>query len=80
MDRERGSAVIDKQAQERAEGWVFDLGQKLDEAELVLATLGGFCDGDLSRSVVGAIGISVTEAKQQMPALRQAVRDIPCAA
>ena len=69
---------IDQQARERAEGWVGDLGQKISEAEAVLATLGGFFGDDypLGRAVVGAIGIQAREMKEQLPALRQAIRDL----
>ena len=69
---------VDVQARQRALRWVGGLSQALGEVESSLATLKGFVDDDaLGSAVVGAIGISATEIRQQVPALRQAIRDIP---
>jgi hypothetical protein len=71
---------IDAQARQRALRWVSDLSQAIGEAEGVLATLKGVVDDDsLGSAIVGAIGISATQIRQQVPALRQAIRDIPVA-
>jgi hypothetical protein len=70
------SPVIDCQARERAEGWLSELSEHIGKAELLLATLGGFCDEGLGQAIVGAMGLSVGEVREQIPALRQAVRDM----
>ncbi len=65
---------IDAQARERAEGWISELAEHVGKAELLLATLGGFCDGDLAGAIVGSMGIKADEIREQLAPLREAVR------
>lgn len=66
---------IDTVARERAEGWISDFAQKLAEAEAALATISGFIgDGSAGTVPVGRAGIKIGEAREEIPALRQAVR------
>lgn len=68
--------TIDRQARERAEGWVSDLATKVDEAEAILATLSGFVEeGTLAFAAVGRAGVKAGEMREQIPAIRQAIRD-----
>ena len=64
-------------ALETAEGWVSELSEVVCRVELKLATLGGFFEEhSLGKALVGAMGLSAEELREQLPALRQAVRDL----
>jgi hypothetical protein len=69
--------LIDRQARERAEGWITELGQKIGEAESLLSTLQGFVGGDsLPAGAVASAGRHAEAIRDQLPILRQAVRDL----
>lgn len=71
------AAEIDQQARERAEDRIADLKQKIGEVEAVSAWLAGFVgSGNLGSAAVGTIGIKAGEMREQLPAIRQAVRDL----
>lgn len=71
-------AHLDRKAVETAEGWITELADQIDQAELLLSDLTGFFDGEpLPQALVGAMALSISEARQQLPALRQALRDLP---
>lgn len=68
---------VDHVAVERAVGWVADLEQKIGEAQATLSTLNGFCAEEaLAEALCGTVGSALDDARQQMRALRQAVRDM----
>jgi hypothetical protein len=71
--------AIDQEARDKALQWVGGLTENIGQVENSLALLSGFVGDDhpLAAAVVGAIGISATEMRQQLPALKQAIRDIP---
>lgn len=69
-------ATVDQPALKLVEEWISELAGLLNQAEGKLATLGGFCDEGLAQALVGAMGIGVGEARQQIAALRKAVRDM----
>ena len=71
--------AIDQEARDRALVWVGDLAQAVSQVESKLATLTGFVTEDtpLAAAVFGAIGVSATEMRQQLPALKQAILGIP---
>jgi hypothetical protein len=71
--------AIDQEARDEALGSVGDLSQAVGQVESSLARLTGFVgdDAPLAAAVLGASGISATEIRQQLPALRQAILDIP---
>lgn len=72
-----GTAGIDRVARERAEGWVSELGQRISEAELTLATVGGFvADSPLGGAAAGAVASNLESAREQIATLRQVVRDL----
>lgn len=67
----------DRKAVETAEGWITELADRIDLALLQLSALKGFCkDEPLPQALVGAMGIDLGRARQQLPALRQALRDM----
>lgn len=69
---------IDAVARERAEGVVSDLCQTIGKVELYLSWLAGFVDEQsLGAAVVGSMGITAGELREQVPALKAAIRDIP---
>lgn len=68
---------IDATARERAEQWIADFAQKVGEAEAMLAAIGGFVgEGSLGAAAVGRAGVKLGEAREQYPAMLQAVRDM----
>lgn len=70
--------AIDEQAQLKGLDVISELKQRIGALESSLAFLTGFVDGDpLAEAIVGSLGIRATEMQQQIPALRQAILDIP---
>jgi hypothetical protein len=71
--------AIDQEARDKGLHWVRDLAENIGRVENSLAILSGFVGDDhrFAAAAVGAIGISATEMRQQLPALKQAIRDIP---
>lgn len=71
--------AIDQVARETGLGCISELGEEIGQLESTLAFLTGFVGDDtpLARAIVGALGIRATEMRQQIPALRQAILDIP---
>ena len=68
---------IDASARERAMRWVDELHEKVAEGELALATIGGFVgEHSLGGAAVNSVAIKLGEAREQLPVLRQAVRDM----
>ena len=69
--------ATDAVARERGLGRIDRLGEKIAEAELELATIGGFIgERSLGSAAVNSIAIKLGEAREQLPVLRQAVRDM----
>jgi hypothetical protein len=69
--------AIDLEARERALTWITELHEKIAGAELLLATLGGFMgQRSLGAAAVNSTAIKLGEAREQLPVLRQAVRDM----
>jgi hypothetical protein len=76
-NKQRYEQDVDAVARERALRWVDELHEKVAEAELVLATLGGFVDEhSLGSAAVNSTAIKLGEAREHLPVLRQAVRDM----
>lgn len=72
--------LIDATARERAEEWISAFAQKVGEAEAMLAAVGGFVgEGSLGAAAVGRAGVKLGEAREQYPAMLQAVRDMEAA-
>ncbi len=70
--------AIDQEARETVLGCISELVERIGKVESSLAFLTGFVDDDaLAAAIVGALGIRATEMREQIPALRQAIRDIP---
>lgn len=68
---------IDDVARERAEGVISEIAMKAGEIEAYLAWLGGFVpERSLASSAVGSMGLSAGEIREQVPVLRQAIRDM----
>ncbi len=70
--------AIDQKAREMGLGCISELVEGIGQLENSLAFLTGFVGDDtLAGAIVGALGIRATEMRQQTPALRQAILDIP---
>ena len=70
--------AIDQQARELGLNCISELVERIGKVESSLAFLTGFVDDDaLGGAIVGALGIRAAEMHEQIPALRQAIRDIP---
>jgi hypothetical protein len=71
--------AIDETARDQALKAASDLSADLGALESQLAYLQGFFGEDhkLASAVLGSVGISATEMRQQLPALKQAIRDLP---
>lgn len=71
--------AIDQEAQDQALKAAAALASDLDALDNHLEYLGGFFGDDhpLATALLGSIGITATEIRQQLPALKQAIRDIP---
>jgi hypothetical protein len=71
--------AIDKQAREEALKALGGLSTDLNALDQHLAYLAGFFGDDypLASVVVGAVGISAGEMRQQIKPLRQAILDLP---
>lgn len=67
---------LDEEALSLALRTVDQLDESISHAEQTLRGLGDLLeDFTLSQALVGAMGISVTELRSQLPALREAVKD-----
>jgi hypothetical protein len=68
---------IDAVALDRAEGRISQLHDKVAEAEAVLSWLAGFVgEFNLGSAAVNSAGIKLGEVREQLPAIRRAVRDM----
>jgi hypothetical protein len=68
---------VDPSTIERGEELLTGLEQEISAVQSRLSLLGGFFDGDgLPMALIGAMGLSATELHSQLPALRQALRDL----
>ena len=70
---------IDRVARERAEDEIAELHGRVSEAESILSYLAGFLgEGNLGIAAVNSAGIKLGEVREQLPVMRQAVRDLEC--
>lgn len=68
----------DRKAVETAEGWITELSDLIDVTLIQLTALQGFFkDEPLPQALVGAMAIDLGRAREHVPALRQALRDLP---
>jgi hypothetical protein len=67
---------LDAIAVEKARCWIGDLEQEVSAVETRLAMLGAFFDEPLPCALIGAMGIAANELHSQLPALKQALRDL----
>jgi hypothetical protein len=67
---------LDAVAIEKARQWIGDLEQEIGAVENRLAMLGAFFAEPLPRALIGAMGIDMNGVHSQVPALKQALRDL----
>jgi hypothetical protein len=68
---------IDAVAREKAEAEIGELDARIAEAEATLSWLSGFVgDQGLGATAVNSAGIKLGEVREQLPVLRQVVRDM----
>ena len=70
------TTVVDEHAERFAKQLVGELAKNLGALEGTLAALAGAFDEGLPAAVVGKMGISAGEIRQQVPALREAAREV----
>jgi len=68
--------VVDPHAERLVRGLIGELAEDLGSLEGTLASLSGIFDEGLPGAVVGAMGLNVGEIRQQLPALREAAREM----
>lgn len=70
--------ALDREARVKGLDVLSELAERIGKVESSLAYLTGFVDGSpLAAAIVGSLGIRATEMNEQIPALRQAILDIP---
>ena len=79
LEIDHDAPPIDDVARERAEDEIAELHGRISEAESILNWLGGFVgDRSVGSAAINSAGIKLGEVREQLPVMRQAVRDLEC--
>jgi hypothetical protein len=70
------TTVVDEHVVRHARKLVGEVGEQLGELEGTLAECAGFFDEGLPAAVVGQMGISAGDIREQLPTLREAAREL----
>ncbi|HEY6731931.1 MAG TPA: hypothetical protein VI039_13025 [Solirubrobacterales bacterium] len=77
LEIDHDNPPIDEVACERAEEEIAELHGRVSEAESILRWLAGFLgEGNLGIAAVNSAGIKLGEVREQLPVMRQAVRNL----